>query len=52
MFLLVAEFGRTDMDSLPSSVFYQHYLPSMTFKNNLWAVAFIYEIVPFSNHMK
>ena len=24
----------------------------MTFKNNLWAVVFIYEIAPFSNHMK
>ena len=24
----------------------------MTFKNNLWAVVFIYEISPFSNHMK
>ena len=24
----------------------------MTFKNNLWAVIFIYEIAPFSNHMK
>ena len=24
----------------------------MTFKNNLWAVVLIYEIAPFSNHMK
>ena len=24
----------------------------MTFKNNLWAVVFIYEIAPFSDHMK
>ena len=24
----------------------------MTFKNNLWAVVFIYEIAPFSNHTK
>ena len=24
----------------------------MTFKNNLWAVVFFYEIAPFSNHMK